>query len=197
VGHLTEDPEVRSAETGRVDETCARQVTVGHGVRAADPLETFTPGRCTAGGRGGITADEQDREVRFVTGTSPGRELAEATAQTVDQLADETRPTVGQLVNGTAPACPSLPPEHTCRLVSSFPSSAPDTRPGARCLSSNRSCHRACPARPPTGTGRAGDIRSCRGQAPRAGWARRAPSRTRRIGSCGTRHRARVLQSGR
>jgi hypothetical protein len=45
--------------------------------------------------------------------------------------------------------------------------------------------------------GRAGDVRSCRGQAPRASWARRARSRTRRIGSCGARNRARVLQSGR
>jgi hypothetical protein len=36
-------------------------------------------------------ADEQDREVWFVTGTPSGKELTEAAARVVDELAGEIR----------------------------------------------------------------------------------------------------------
>jgi hypothetical protein len=52
-------------------------------------------------------ADEQDREVWFVTGTPSGKELTEAAARVVDELASEIRAATGQrpaAPRGAAPA---------------------------------------------------------------------------------------------
>ena len=65
-----------------------------------DPLETEIRRRIGGALRaveGVITADEQDREVWFVTGTPSGRELTEAAARVVDELANETRATINSL----------------------------------------------------------------------------------------------------
>ena len=92
---LTDDPEVRGVETARIDETGGWQVTVWvmEFVRQ-DPLETEIRRRIGAALRaveGVISADEEDREVWFVTGTPSGRDLTEAAARVVDELADEAR----------------------------------------------------------------------------------------------------------
>jgi hypothetical protein len=78
---LTDDPDVRGIETARVDEIGGWQVTVWamEFVRH-DPLETDMRRRMATALRavnGVATADEQDREVWFVTGTPSGKELTE------------------------------------------------------------------------------------------------------------------------
>ena len=82
---LTDDPDVRGIETARVDEIGGWQVTVWsmEFVRH-DPLETDMRRRMATALRavnGVATADEQDREVWFVTGTPSGKELTEAAAR--------------------------------------------------------------------------------------------------------------------
>ena len=60
-----------------------------------DPLETDMRRRMATALRavnGVATADEQDREVWFVTGTPSGKELTEAAARVVDELAGESAP---------------------------------------------------------------------------------------------------------
>lgn len=92
---LTGDPDVRGIETARVDEIGVWQVTVSAMEFVRDgPLETDMRRRmATALGavNGVVTADEQDREVWFVTGTPSGKELTEAAARVVDELAGEIR----------------------------------------------------------------------------------------------------------
>ncbi len=59
-----------------------------------DPLETDMRRRMATALRavnGVATADEQDREVWFVTGTPSGKDLTEAAARVVDELAGEIR----------------------------------------------------------------------------------------------------------
>jgi hypothetical protein len=91
---LTDDPDVRGIETARV-EIGGWQVTVAamEFVRH-DPLETDMRQRIATALRavnGVAAADEQDREVWFVTGTPSGKELTEAAARVVDELAGEIR----------------------------------------------------------------------------------------------------------
>jgi hypothetical protein len=92
---LTDDPEVRGVATARIDEIGGWQVTVWvmEFVRE-DPLETELRQRIGAalrGAKGVLTVDEEDREVWFVTGNPPGKELTEAVARVVDELAGDTR----------------------------------------------------------------------------------------------------------
>jgi hypothetical protein len=92
---LTDDPEVRSVEVARSDEIGGWQVTVGAmEFLREDPLETEIRRRMAAALRavdGVLTADEQDREVWFVTGAPSGKALAGAAARVVDGLAGEIR----------------------------------------------------------------------------------------------------------
>jgi hypothetical protein len=88
----------RGVESTRIDEIGGWQVTVWvmEFVRE-DPLETEIRRRIGAALRaveGVITAEEEDREAWFVTGTPSGRELTEAVARVVDELADKTRPAI-------------------------------------------------------------------------------------------------------
>jgi hypothetical protein len=92
---LTDDPDVRGIETARVDEIGGWQVTVwAMEFMRHDPLEADMRRRMATALRavnGVATADEQDREVWFVTGTPSGKELTEAAARVVDELAGEIR----------------------------------------------------------------------------------------------------------
>lgn len=92
---LTDDPDVRGIETVRADETGGWQVTVWAMEFVRDgPLETDMRRRIDTALRsvnGVATADEEDREVWFVTGTPSGKELTEAAARVVDELAGEIR----------------------------------------------------------------------------------------------------------
>lgn len=92
---LTDDPDVRGIETARVEQIGGWQVTVWAMQFVRDgSLETDMRRRLAAALRavnGVATADEQDREVWFVTGTPSGKELTEAAARVVDELADEIR----------------------------------------------------------------------------------------------------------
>ncbi len=92
---LTDDPDVRGIETARVDEIGGWQVTVCAMEFVRDgTLETDMRERLADALRavnGVAMADEQDREVWFVTGTPSGKELTEAAARVVDELAGEIR----------------------------------------------------------------------------------------------------------
>jgi hypothetical protein len=92
---LTGDPDVRGIEVARIEEIGGWQVTVGamEFIRD-DPLETEIRRRMANALRavkGVVTADEEDREVWYVTGVASGKELTEVAAQVVDELAGEIR----------------------------------------------------------------------------------------------------------
>jgi hypothetical protein len=92
---LTDDPAVRGVEAARIDEIGGWQVTVSvMEFLREDPLEAELRRRIAAALRavdGVATADEQDREIWFVTGTPSGKALTQAAAQVIDDLADEAR----------------------------------------------------------------------------------------------------------
>jgi hypothetical protein len=92
---LTDDPDVRGIETVRLEEIGGWQVTVCAMEFVRDgTLETDMRKRLADALRavnGVAIADEQDREVWFVTGTPSGKELTEAAARVVDELAGEIR----------------------------------------------------------------------------------------------------------
>ena len=92
---LTDDPDVRGIETVRLEEIGGWQVTVCAMEFVRDgTLETDMRKRLADALRavnGVAMADEQDREVWFVTGTPSGKELTEAAARVVDELAGEIR----------------------------------------------------------------------------------------------------------
>lgn len=98
---LTDDPDVRGIETLRVEEIGGWQVTVYAMEFVRDgSLETDMRERLATALRavnGVAMADEQDREVWFVTGTPSGKELTEAAARVVDELAGEIRAATGGL----------------------------------------------------------------------------------------------------
>ena len=79
----------------RIDDIGGWQVTVSvMEFLREDPLETEFRRRMAAALRavGGVaTADEQDREIWFVTGTPSGKAPAQAAAQGIDEMADEAR----------------------------------------------------------------------------------------------------------
>ena len=95
---LTDDPDVRAVEVARIEEIEGWQVTVSvmefvQFVRE-DPLETELRTRIAAAllsVDGVATAEEEDRDVWFVTGAPSGKALTEAVAQVVDELADQAR----------------------------------------------------------------------------------------------------------
>jgi hypothetical protein len=86
----------RTVSANRVDEIGGWQVAIWamEYVRS-DPLETELRQRILAALRsvnGVRTAEEQDREQWFVTGSPSGRDLVDAGARVVDNLADRIRP---------------------------------------------------------------------------------------------------------
>jgi hypothetical protein len=86
----------RTVSANRVDEIGGWQVAIWamEYVRS-DPLETELRQQVLAALRsvtGVSTAEEQDREQWFVTGSPSGRELVAAAARVVDGLADRIRP---------------------------------------------------------------------------------------------------------
>jgi hypothetical protein len=92
---VTNNPEVHGVEAARIEGVGGWQVTVGvmEFVRE-DPLESELRRRIAVALRstGGVeTAEEEDREVWFVTGTPSGDALVRAVAAVVDDLADQTR----------------------------------------------------------------------------------------------------------
>ena len=97
----TSEPDLRAVEANRIDEIGGWQVTVAvmEFVRS-DPLEAELRQRIVGALRGvaGVTgAEEEDREVWFVTGTPSGKALAEAVGVVVDEFADRTRAHAGGL----------------------------------------------------------------------------------------------------
>ena len=97
----TGEPDIRAVDACRVDKIGGWQVFVSvmEFVRE-DPLESELRQRITTALRSvpGVTsADEEDRELWFVTGTPSGKALAESAAQVVDDLADRTRAYYGGL----------------------------------------------------------------------------------------------------
>lgn len=97
----TGEPDIRAVGACRVDKIGGWQVFVSvmEFVRE-DPLESELRQRITTALRSvpGVTsADEEDRELWFVTGTPSGKALAESAAHVVDDLADRTRAYYGGL----------------------------------------------------------------------------------------------------
>jgi hypothetical protein len=92
---LTDDPDVLGIEVARIEEIGGWQVTVVAMEFVRDePLETEIRRRLANALRavkGVVTADEEDREVWYVTGSTSGKELTEAAARVVDGLAGEIR----------------------------------------------------------------------------------------------------------
>jgi hypothetical protein len=97
---LTDEPKVRGVGAARIDHIGGWQVDVWvmEFVRS-DPLESELRQRITSALQAvsGVTsAEEEDRETWFVTGTPAGQALVAAAAQVVDDLADRTRAHVGR-----------------------------------------------------------------------------------------------------
>jgi hypothetical protein len=92
---LTDEPDIRGVEAARIDEIGGWQVTVGIAeFLREDPLETELRQRMASALQavdGVSSAEEQDRETWFVTGTPSGLALTQAAARVVDDLADRTR----------------------------------------------------------------------------------------------------------
>jgi hypothetical protein len=91
----TDEPEIRAVSANRWDAIGGWQVAVWvmEFVRS-DPLETELRQRITSALQAvsGVTsAEEQDNEKWFVTGTPSGKALIEAAARVVDDLADRIR----------------------------------------------------------------------------------------------------------
>jgi hypothetical protein len=92
---VTDDPDVLGVEATRFDEMGGWQVTVAvmEFIRE-EPLEGELRRRIAAALQsvpGVETAEEEDREVWFVTGTPSGSALVRAAAGVADDLADRTR----------------------------------------------------------------------------------------------------------
>jgi hypothetical protein len=97
----TDEPDVRAVSAVRNDEIGGWQVVIWamEHVRS-DPLESELRRRITSALQvvtGVTSAEEQDREHWFVTGTPSGRALVEAAAQVVDDLAARTRAHIRRL----------------------------------------------------------------------------------------------------
>jgi hypothetical protein len=122
---LTDDPEVRGVETARIDEIGGWQVTVWvmEFVRQ-DPLEIRRRiGAALRAVERVIMADEEDREVWFVTGTPSGRNLTAALRGWSMNWLMRPRDN-GQLVSGTALARLSHRPSLRRQMRSTQPSAS-------------------------------------------------------------------------
>jgi hypothetical protein len=91
----TDEPDLRAVSACKIDRIGGWQVSVWvmEFIRS-DPLESELRQRITEalqGVSGVISAEEQDREVWFVTGAPSGGSLVEAAAHVVDELADQAR----------------------------------------------------------------------------------------------------------
>jgi hypothetical protein len=91
----TDERDLRAVDACRIDSLGGWQVSawVMEFIRS-DPLESQYRRLITNAllGVSGVTsADEQDREMWFVTGTPSGESLVEAVARVVDELADQAR----------------------------------------------------------------------------------------------------------
>ena len=100
----TDEPEVRAVSAAKVDKIGGWHVAVWamEFVRS-DPLEAELRqriARALQAVTGVTSAEEQDRELWFVTGTPSGRALVEAAARVVDALADQTRVYIQELLSG-------------------------------------------------------------------------------------------------
>jgi hypothetical protein len=91
----TDEPDLRAVGACRIDRVGGWQVSVCvmEFIRS-DPLESEFCQRITKalqGVSGVASAEQQDREMWFVTGSPSGESLVEAVAHVVDSLADQAR----------------------------------------------------------------------------------------------------------
>ena len=120
---LTDDPDVRGVEAARIDEIGGWQVTVSvMEFLREDPLEAELRRRMAAlrAVDGVATADEQDREIWFVTGTPSGKALTQAAAQVIDDLADRSPRIHASLLSEANTDAPSPSASNRQRQIQSF-----------------------------------------------------------------------------
>ena len=94
----TDDRDLRAVSACKIDSLGGWQVSVWvmEFIRS-DPLESEFRRRITNALLGVTGAEEEDREMWFVTGTPSGESLVEAVALVVDDLADQARAYVASM----------------------------------------------------------------------------------------------------